>query len=95
MALQLLHPVLCDLLVSPARPQRFVGLPGGFAKRGSLDLTFRAQRIAAAPGDCTVLLGGLAPLCERHVAASAEPDVVAFAVDGEALDPMFGPAGRL
>lgn len=36
----------------------------------------------------------LARLGERDVAAAAEPDVVALAVDGQALHPLFGPARR-
>ena len=93
-ALQLLHPVLGHLFAAPARAERFVRGLGGFPESRHLDLTFCGQRIAALACDPAVLVRGLACLGERHPSAAAKPDVVAFAVDRQALDPLFGAARR-
>lgn len=49
---------------------------------------------AAAPCEHAVLVGGVARLGKGRETASAQSAVVALAVDGDALGPLFGAAGR-
>ncbi len=70
-----------------------MGAPGRLAENGDSCLTLGCQRVAAASGKPAVLECCFPRFRERHHTAATEADVVAFAADGQALNPLLGAAG--
>ena len=94
MHLQLPYPVRRRLVGSPAWTKRLMGAPGRLAEHGDSCLTLGCQRVAAASREPAVLECGLPRFRERDQSAAAEPEVVAFSANGQALNPLLGAAGR-